>query len=64
MFVQAPQPHIPVSGDKTLSLLPGTERVPFTWKIYFLLSGAQRRQRVLLATAVSQVPLIQTNPPK
>ena len=58
------KPWIIVSVDKTISLRPGTGRTPFTWKIYSLLSGAQRGQHVLLASAVSQVPLIQNNPPK
>ena len=57
------KPWIIVSVDKTISLRPGTGRTPFTWKIYSLLSGAQRGQHVLLASAVSQVPLIQNNPP-
>lgn len=29
----------PISGDRNVSLPPSTEKVPFTWKIYFLLPG-------------------------
>lgn len=32
-----------ISGDKDVSLLPHTGRVPFSWEIHFLLSGGQKR---------------------
>ena len=37
--------EFPILGDKDVSLLPATGRVPFPWEIYFLFSGAQRKVR-------------------
>ena len=39
-------PEFPVSGDKGVLLPPDTGRMAFTWQIYFLISGRQRRIRV------------------
>ena len=47
-------PRFPISGDKDVSLPPGTRRIPFPWEIYFLLLRERREcQGVLFAPAVS-----------
>ena len=43
MFTQTSWPEFLISGEKGVLLPPETGRAPFTWEVYFLLSGRQRR---------------------
>lgn len=46
-------PKFPISGDRDVSLPPGTRRIPFPWEIYFLLLRERKGgQGVLFAAAV------------
>ena len=39
-------PKFSISGDKDIFYPPGTGRIHFTWEIYLLLSGGQKRFKV------------------
>ena len=54
--------QFPDCGDKNVSEAPDTERAPFTWKFYLLLSGRKERsENSSFPPADSQVPLTQNN---
>ena len=45
-------PKFLISSDNDVFYPPGTRRIPFTWKIYFPLSG-EKSQTILLALDAS-----------
>lgn len=61
MLYRLLSPEFPIFGNKGILLLPDVWAAAFTWKIYFLLSGGQRKVSFLLALATSQATSTQNN---